>query len=103
MGWCRDCCSYHSNDYDCGIEERLTEEFEYEIEKREDIIEILVNEFSRAIDGSYHALLEMTAWLGIPEKKRMKAVEHSMENILFIYNNAMNEIKKLGYHEKTDE
>lgn len=37
----------------------------------------------RTVRAAYHALLEMSAWLGIPEHKRIKQVEQLMENVKY--------------------
>lgn len=38
---------------------------------------------SRSVDAAYYALLEISAWLGIPEKKRDEYVKQQMENVIF--------------------
>lgn len=37
----------------------------------------------RTVNAAYHALLEMSAWLGIPEKKRNGQIKCLMENVKF--------------------
>lgn len=37
----------------------------------------------RTVDAAYHALLEMSAWMGIPEKKRHAQIEEFMSNVKF--------------------
>lgn len=37
----------------------------------------------RTVNAAYHALLEMSAWMGIPEEKREKQIDYLMENIKF--------------------
>lgn len=41
----------------------------------------------RTVNAAYHALLEMSAWLGIPEKKRMAHIKELMSNIEFFFGN----------------
>lgn len=43
----------------------------------------------RTVNAAYHALLEMSAWLGIPEKKRMAHIKELMSNIEFCAKNNM--------------
>ena len=38
---------------------------------------------ARSVDAAFHALLEMSAWMGIPEKKRHSMIEQLMENVKF--------------------
>lgn len=37
----------------------------------------------RTVNAAYHALLEMSAFLGIPEHKRAKQIEQQMENVRY--------------------
>ena len=37
----------------------------------------------RTVNAAYHALLEMSAWMGIPEEKRQKQIEYQMENVKY--------------------
>ena len=37
----------------------------------------------RTVNAAYHALLEMSAWMGIPEKKRAMYIESQMENVRY--------------------
>ena len=37
----------------------------------------------RTVSAAFHALLEMSAWLGVPQDKRMKQIEHLMEGVKF--------------------
>jgi uncharacterized coiled-coil DUF342 family protein len=37
----------------------------------------------RTVSAAYHALLEMTAWMGMPEKKRHAQIEEYMSNVKF--------------------
>ena len=38
---------------------------------------------ARSVDAAFHALLEMSAWMGIPENKRHSMIEELMENVKF--------------------
>lgn len=38
---------------------------------------------SRSVDAAYHALLAISAWMGIPEKKRADYIEEQMSNVRF--------------------
>lgn len=37
----------------------------------------------RTVNAAYHALLEMSAWMGIPEKKRHTWIEEAMSNVKY--------------------
>src|SRR5260221_8249540 len=37
----------------------------------------------RVVSAAYHALLEMSAWMGISEAKRTKQIEYLMENVRY--------------------
>ena len=50
----------------------------------------------RTVNAAYHALLEMSAWMGIPEKKRMKQIYHLMENVKYCAENDLREQDKLN-------
>lgn len=41
----------------------------------------------RTVNAAYYALLEMSAWMGIPEKKREKQIEQGMENVKYCAEN----------------
>ena len=43
----------------------------------------------RTVSAAYHALLEMSAWMGIPEKKRHAQIEELMSNVRFCAENNM--------------
>lgn len=45
--------------------------------------ESLSVKLQRTVDAAYHALLEMSAWMGIPEKKREKQIEEYMSNVKY--------------------
>lgn len=49
---------------------------------------------SRTVSAAYHALLEMSAWLGVPEKKRTKYIDDHMSNVHFCAKN--NSPEELG-------
>ncbi len=42
---------------------------------------------SRTVDAAYHALLEMSAWMGIPQSKRMAHIKEHMSNVIFCAEN----------------
>jgi hypothetical protein len=44
-------------------------------------VESLSIKIQRTVNASEHALLEMSAWMGIPEKKREAQIEALMENV----------------------
>lgn len=52
-----------------------------ELEQAKAEIESLSTKLQRTINASYHALLEMSAWMGIPEKKREAQISYLMENV----------------------
>lgn len=41
----------------------------------------------RTLDAAYHALLEMTGAMGIPEKRRFALIEEFMGNVIFCAEN----------------
>lgn len=41
----------------------------------------LLVRIERTKSAAYHALLQMSAWIGIPEHKRMEQIKHLMVNI----------------------
>lgn len=41
----------------------------------------------RTVNAAYHALLEMSAWMGIPEKKRHAMIESLMDNVRYCAEN----------------
>lgn len=48
---------------------------------------MLRNRLRRTVHAAEHALLEMSAFLGIPEKKRLNQVKNLMENVRFCADN----------------
>lgn len=50
---------------------------------RNEEVAALSVKIQRTVDAAYHALLEMTAWMGIPDKKRSKQIEQYMENVKY--------------------
>ena len=52
-----------------------------EIEDLKEQIDVLSVKLQRTVSAAYHALLEMTAWMGIPEKKRHAQIKYLMENV----------------------
>jgi hypothetical protein len=46
-----------------------------------EVIEDLNIKLQRTVDAAYKALLEMSAFVGIPEEKRHKQIEYLMENV----------------------
>ncbi len=45
--------------------------------------EILSIKLQRTVSAAYSALLEISAWLGIPDEKRLNYIETAMENVKF--------------------
>lgn len=41
----------------------------------------LLVRIERTKSAAYHALLQMSAWIGIPEHKRMEQIKYLMENV----------------------
>lgn len=56
--------------------------------------EDLETKLSRTVSAAFHALLEMSAWMGIPEKKRIKQVNYLMENVTYCAENDCREFDK---------
>lgn len=54
----------------------------------------------RTVNAAFHALLEMTAWMGIPEGKRKKQIEYLMENIKYCAENDLRHFDKPTRPEK---
>jgi hypothetical protein len=48
----------------------------------------------RTVNAAFHALLEMSAWMGIPEKKRQKYIDSHMENVRYCAENDLREMDK---------
>ena len=46
-------------------------------------IQVLSVKLQRTVNAAYHALLEMSAWMGIPESKRAAQIESVMSNVRF--------------------
>lgn len=46
-------------------------------------VELLNTKLLRTVSAAHSALLEMSAWLGVPEKKRHAQIERLMENVKF--------------------
>lgn len=83
------------------IWETMEEELEIEkakMQKKYDELEDKVNDLetklSRTVSAAFHALLEMSAWMGIPEKKRIKQVDYLMENVTYCAENDCREFDK---------
>lgn len=45
--------------------------------------ENLSTKLQRTVSAAYHALLEMSAWMGIPEDKRHERIKYLMENVKY--------------------
>lgn len=69
-----------------------------EVEPRNGRLEALLREaqeenklikirLERTVDAAYHALLEMSAWMGLPESKRQHQIEEHMSNVKFCAEN----------------
>lgn len=56
-------------------------------------MDLLKIRLKRTVNASYNALLEMSAWMGIPEKKRHAQIEELMSNVKFCAENNMSEDK----------
>lgn len=50
-------------------------------------LELAEIRLKRTVSAAYHALLGMSAWLGIPEKKRHAQIEELMSNVKFCAEN----------------
>ena len=62
----------------------LTKFIEYStLASRDEEIRKLKLANARSVDAAFHALLEMSAWMGIPENKRHSMIEELMENVKF--------------------
>ncbi len=46
-------------------------------------LDSLSTKIQRTVNAAYHALLEMSAWMGIPEKKRHAQIEELMSNVKY--------------------
>lgn len=59
-------------------------------------------EMHRLRNAAYHGLLEATAWMGIPEKKRDNFITNQMSNFDFILNKAMIPGKATKFYKALD-
>lgn len=50
-------------------------------------LELTKIRLERTVDAAYHALLEMSAWMGIPESKRQAHIQEHMSNVIFCAKN----------------
>lgn len=74
------------------LKERFERDCEYlaELEKK---LEIAETELKRMLHANYISLLEATAYMGIPEKKRDAFIESHLSNAKFICEKALEQIK----------
>lgn len=54
----------------------------------------------RTVNAAYHALLEISAWMGIPEKKRHKWIEEAMSNVKYC---AKHDLRLMDEHNAVTE
>lgn len=59
-----------------------------------DKIQDLETKLKRTVSAAYHALLEMSAWMGIPEKKRLKQIDYFMKNVQYCADHDLREHDK---------
>lgn len=52
----------------------------------------------RTVSAAYHALLEMSAWMGIPEDKRHERIKYLMENVKYC---AEHDLRHIDEHQAT--
>lgn len=50
-------------------------------------LDSLNSRLNRTVNAAYHALLEMSAWMGIPESKRMLQIKELMSNVTYCAEN----------------
>lgn len=56
----------------------------------------LETRLKRTVSAAYYALLETTAWMGIPEHKRHAWIEEMMSNVRYC---AENDLRHLDKHQ----
>ena len=67
-------------------------------------IEDLECRLSRTVNAAYFALLEITAWMGIPEHNRHKMIKEMMENVKYCAENDLRKFdKKENKHGKDQD
>ena len=76
-----------SNEYTHVIEYSAYEQ----LQKENEDLEIRLK---RAVNAAYHALLEMSAWMGIPEKKRHGMIRELIENVKYCAENDLRQFDK---------
>jgi vacuolar-type H+-ATPase subunit D/Vma8 len=64
------------------LESRVTELGDAVVERNEEI-RLLQIRLARTVSAAYHSLLEMSAWMGIPEHKRQRQIEIHMDNVRY--------------------
>lgn len=57
-------------------------------------IEQIKIRLERTLSASYHALLEMSAWMGIPEHKREKQIKELMSSVIYCAENDLKDREK---------
>jgi len=65
-----------------------------DLERAVKVIEDYDVRLKRTVNTAYHALLEMSAWLGIPEEKRHKHIEELMSNVKYCAENDLRHMDK---------
>jgi hypothetical protein len=85
------------NDYarDIAYQFSVTEMLEQKLAAQEREVEKYKNANARVVDAAYHALLEMSAWLGINQSKRMSYIEELMSNVRFCADIANQQLTKV--------
>lgn len=71
-----------------------------ELDKYKELCEMMAEEMQRLRCAHEHALLEMSAWMGIPDRKREKQIKYLMENFDYILNEAISRYKQAIEEEK---
>jgi hypothetical protein len=61
----------------------------------DDKIQDLETRLARTVNAAYHALLEATAWMGIPQGKRESKIRYLMENIEYCAKNDLRYLDKI--------
>lgn len=75
-----------------GGRNRLKEERDSLKAELEQAKQDLSTKLQRTVSATYYALLEMSAWMGIPEKKREKQIEVLMENVRYCADHDLREL-----------
>lgn len=73
-------CNYQFDDSVKVIEKSAYDALQKKLEEAEADLSI---KLQRTVSAAHHALLEMSAWLGIPEKKRAAYIEEMMSNVRY--------------------